>query len=69
MLDLYRGASLWRGVRSVIPAAAGIHPASIEADRPLCQRQVDATDVQIDALVYELYGLTDEEISIVEGSG
>jgi type II restriction/modification system DNA methylase subunit YeeA len=30
------------------------------------QRQIDATDKQIDALVYELYGLTDEEIKIVE---
>jgi len=26
----------------------------------------DATDRQIDRLVYELYGLTDEEIRIVE---
>jgi len=26
------------------------------------------TDRQIDALVYELYGLTDEEIRIVEGA-
>ena len=31
------------------------------------QRQIDATDHQIDLLVYELYGLTDEEIQIVEG--
>jgi len=31
------------------------------------QRQIDATDQQIDKLVYELYGLTDEEIAIVEG--
>jgi hypothetical protein len=31
------------------------------------QRQIEATDSQIDALVYELYGLTDEEIWIVEG--
>ena len=30
------------------------------------QRQIDATDRQIDKLVYELYGLTDEEIAIVE---
>jgi type II restriction/modification system DNA methylase subunit YeeA len=28
--------------------------------------QISATDKQIDALVYELYGLTDEEITIVE---
>ena len=31
------------------------------------QRQVAATDKAIDALVYELYGLTEEEIRIVEG--
>ena len=31
------------------------------------QRQIAATDKQIDALVYELYGLTEEEIRIVEG--
>ena len=30
------------------------------------QRQIDATDKQIDQLVYELYGLTDDEIKIVE---
>jgi len=30
------------------------------------QRQTAATDNQIDRLVYELYGLTDEEIRIVE---
>jgi hypothetical protein len=29
--------------------------------------QIEATDSQIDALVYELYGLTDEEIRIVKG--
>jgi hypothetical protein len=29
-------------------------------------RQIDATDRQIDQLVYQLYGLTDEEIKIVE---
>jgi len=31
------------------------------------ERQVAATDTQIDALVYQLYGLTAEEIAIVEG--
>ncbi len=36
------------------------------ADETLYQRQIDATDAQIDALVYELYGLTEEEIRIVE---
>jgi len=31
------------------------------------ERQIEAADRQIDALVYELYGLTEEEIAIVEG--
>jgi hypothetical protein len=33
---------------------------------PAGQRQIEATDEEIDALVYELYGLTEEEM-IVEG--
>ena len=33
------------------------------------ERQIAATDRAIDALVYELYGLTEEEIAIVEGTG
>jgi hypothetical protein len=36
------------------------------ADKTLYQRQIAATDAQIDALVYELYGLTKDEIHIVE---
>lgn len=30
-------------------------------------RLIEATDQQIDALVYKLHGLTEEEIAIVEG--
>ena len=37
-------------------------------NKSLIQRQIDATDNQIDQLVYELYGLTDEEIKIVEAA-
>ena len=44
--------------------------ATIPADKTLYQRQIEAADRQIDALVYELYGLTEEEIAVVEeGSG
>jgi len=32
----------------------------------LGQRLIDAPDRQIDQLVYELYGLTDDEIAFVE---
>lgn len=31
------------------------------------KRQIDATDREIDSLVYQLYELTPEEIKIVEG--
>lgn len=30
--------------------------------------QIDRTDKEIDRMVYELYGLTEEEIQIVENS-
>lgn len=46
------------------PHLAAAHTAH---DRDLIQRQIDAADQQIDALVYQLYGLTDDEIKIVEG--
>ncbi|HBI03545.1 MAG TPA: restriction endonuclease subunit M, partial [Paenibacillaceae bacterium] len=35
-------------------------------DKELIKRQIEATDKQIDSLVYELYDLTDKEIKIVE---
>jgi len=35
--------------------------------KTVLQRQIEATDAQIDRLVYELYGLSEEEIAIVEG--
>jgi hypothetical protein len=41
--------------------------AAILADKEPYQRQFEGTDQQIDALVYELYGLTEEEIGVVEG--
>jgi hypothetical protein len=36
-------------------------------ERESIERTIAATDKQIDALVYELYGLTEEEVRIVEG--
>jgi hypothetical protein len=41
-------------------------PRSYHIEQTALQRQIKATDEQIDALVYELYGLTEEEIRIVE---
>ena len=38
-------------------------------EQEFLQRQIAATDKRIDALVYELYGLTEEEVTIVERGG
>jgi len=35
-------------------------------DNTTLERQMDATDRQIDQLVYELYGLTEQEMGIVD---
>jgi hypothetical protein len=41
--------------------------AKLEHEHTARKRQITATDRQIDQLVYELYGLSEEEIKIVEG--
>ena len=40
--------------------------ADSELQRTIVQRQIDATDVEIDRLVYGLYALTAEEIALME---
>ena len=45
-----------------------LRAAKSEGDRATLQNAVAATDRAIDALVYELYGLTAEEIALVEKS-
>ncbi len=46
-----------------------LQDAKLDHEKTLLSRQVEAADGAIDKLVYELYGLTEEEIAIVEGSG
>jgi len=41
--------------------------AKIPQEKTVLERQITATDTQLDKLVYDLYGLTDAEIRIVEG--
>jgi len=38
----------------------------VRIERTVIGRQISAIDRQIDRLVYELYGLTEEEIEVVE---
>lgn len=42
--------------------------ATHQDDKTRLQRQIDATDQEIDRLVYDLYDLTEEEIKIVEAA-
>jgi hypothetical protein len=43
-----------------------LQKAKTDQERRLVQQEIEATDIRIDALVYELYGLTEEEIGVVE---
>ena len=45
-----------------------LRAAQTDAARQTLQNAVTATDQQIDALVYDLYGLTADEIKLVEGA-
>jgi hypothetical protein len=53
-------------VESMLDLHKQLLAARTEHDKTLIQRQIDFTDGRIDKLVYELYGLTEEEIEIVE---
>jgi hypothetical protein len=55
-------------VESMLSLHKQLAGANIGHEKTALQRQIDATDRQIDQLVYELYGLTDDEISVVEGA-
>ena len=41
--------------------------ARMARDKELYKRQIEIVDAQIDRLVYDLYGLTEEEVKVVEG--
>ena len=55
-------------VGSMLKLHKDVAIAKTEQDKIVIQRQIDATDGQIDTLVYQLYQLTEEEIRIVEKS-
>jgi hypothetical protein len=57
---------------SLVTAMLDLHKQLAAArtadEKNAIHRLIDATDLEIDRLVYELYGLTEEEIGIVEGN-
>ena len=44
------------------------HETRMERDKELYERQIKIEDAQIDRLVYDLYGLTEEEVKVAEES-
>ena len=55
-------------VDQMLTAKKHLAAAKSDADKDFYQNKCAGLDRQIDALVYELYGLTLEEIRIVEGA-
>ena len=55
-------------VESMLSLHKELQKARTPQDQQIIQRQIDSTDRKIDALVYQLYNLTEEEIRIVEES-
>jgi len=55
-------------VEQMLAAKAKLPAAKTERDREFYTNKCATLDQQIDALVYELYGLTPEEIKLVEGN-
>ena len=43
------------------------HETRMEIDKELYEQQIKIVDAQIDRLVYDLYGLTEGEVRVVEG--
>jgi hypothetical protein len=65
--DQSRHGRLVELVEQMLALHQQLTAAKTPHDRTVLQRQVDATDRQIDRLVYELYELAEEEIADVEG--
>lgn len=66
--DRFRYDRIVSMVESMLDLNKRLADAQTGHEKTMLQRQIDATDKQIDKLVYELYGLTEEEIKIVEGA-
>jgi hypothetical protein len=56
-------------VKVLLELNSKINSTKTPTERTASERQIQATDTQIDQLVYQLYGLTPEEIKIIEEDG
>jgi hypothetical protein len=64
--DKSRHDRMVKSIEQMLSLHKQLAAAKTPDDKTRIQRQIDATDQQIDHLVYELYGLKQEEIQIVE---
>ena len=64
--DISRHDGMVQLVENMLKRNKKLAEANTGHEKTLHQRQIDATDRQIDRLVYDLYDLTEEEIKIVE---
>ena len=66
--DVARHDRMVELVQTMLDLHRQLSSAGPDHDRTLLARRIEATDRQIDRLVYELYGLTEEEIELVEAA-
>src|ERR1019366_7008573 len=63
--DKSRHDQMVKLVEQMLALHQSLATAKTPQEKTSLERQIPATDQQIDRLVYDLYGLTDEEITIV----
>ena len=66
--DKTRHDQMVKLVEQMLKLHKGLSAARTPQEKTALERQIAASDAQIDRLVYDLYGLTEEEIKIVEKS-
>jgi hypothetical protein len=66
--DVARHDKMVKLVENMLDLHRRLSESKTGHEKTLLSRQIETTDRQIDALVYELYGLSEEEIAIVEGA-
>ncbi|AGB50534.1 putative type IV restriction endonuclease [Methanomethylovorans hollandica DSM 15978] len=65
--DVVRHDKMVSLVEQMLELHKNLDIAKLGSEKEMIQRRINAKDAEIDRLVYELCGLTDEEIAIVEG--
>jgi hypothetical protein len=61
-----RHDSIAKAVKQILGLHEALASAKTNRQKTTTQRQIDATESRIDQLVFELYGLTESEINLVE---